>query len=167
MIKLPTAKKIAPAPKKVPAKPSLPPPSSNAVLTLQRTASAQGHTIGTLILALEGKNIFTCHTLELPWRANIFRISCIPPGVYSVRKRTSLRFGPHLALVHVPGRGGILIHAGNTVQDSKGCILVGAAWAMQKETAAPYLLQSAATLARLLALLPARCVLHVLAAPVA
>lgn len=66
-----------------------------------------------------------CHTLELPWRSNDQQISCIPEGSYTVIKATSPRFGNVFYLRDVPARSGILIHAGNSVADTRGCVLVG------------------------------------------
>lgn len=51
---------------------------------------------------------------------------CIPAGTYKILLQYSPHFGrtmPHLQ--DVPGREGILLHFGNYVSDSEGCILVG------------------------------------------
>lgn len=66
-----------------------------------------------------------CHTLELPWRSNDKNVSCIPVGTYSVIKAASPRFGECFYLRDVPARSGILIHVGNSVADTRGCLLVG------------------------------------------
>lgn len=66
-----------------------------------------------------------CFTLELPWKNNQPRISCIPAGRYVVKKRVSAKYGHHWELKDVEGRTYILIHAGNTIKDIQGCILVG------------------------------------------
>lgn len=66
-----------------------------------------------------------CHTLELPWKGNMRNVSCIPPGTYTVEKFVSSKFGRCFRLPFVPNRSGILIHAGNTRDDTQGCILVG------------------------------------------
>lgn len=66
-----------------------------------------------------------CHTLELPWLDNAQNISCIPEGVYDVVRSTSDRFGLCYRLPFVRGRSGILFHAGNSISDTRGCILVG------------------------------------------
>jgi len=76
---------------------------------------------------------FVCHTLELPWRKNERRISCIPPGRYVALLHNSPKFGKTVWLQDVPGRSEILIHAGNVAGDRNkglrsdvdGCILVG------------------------------------------
>ena len=83
----------------------------------------------------DGENvIFTCKTLELPWRDNQNRISCIPTGTYHVVDRVSPTFGRsyHVkspGLNDVVGRNWILIHPGNYHTQIKGCILVGRALA--------------------------------------
>lgn len=66
-----------------------------------------------------------CHTLELPWRSNDKNVSCIPEGTYSLLKANSPRFGNVFYFRDVPARSGILIHAGNSVADTRGCVLVG------------------------------------------
>ena len=69
--------------------------------------------------------IVLCHTLELPWRSNDKNVSCIPEGSYSAIKSLSPRFGQCIYLRDVPARSGILIHVGNSVADTRGCVLVG------------------------------------------
>ena len=64
-----------------------------------------------------------CKTIELLWRDNAPRISCIPEGTYVLRKRYSQRFHWHFELVGVPGRSAILLHPANDAdRELKGCI---------------------------------------------
>ncbi|BAW19017.1 hypothetical protein [Ralstonia phage RP12] len=99
-------------------------------LILQREESEDDGTYGTLRLP-DGT---TLNTLELPWRNNESKISCIPPGSYPCKKRPSAAFGREMYEVgQVQGRSGVLIHAGNAAgsadkgmkADSQGCILLG------------------------------------------
>ncbi len=70
-----------------------------------------------------------CDTLELPWKDNQKRISCIPEGEYKVRIRvareSASRDYVHLLVQEVPSRDYILFHRGNSAKDTRGCILVG------------------------------------------
>lgn len=64
-----------------------------------------------------------CKTIELPWKENKRRESCIPEGRYLLKKRTSEKFKQHLILMAVPGRDLILIHpANNAIKELAGCI---------------------------------------------
>ena len=64
-----------------------------------------------------------CETIELPWKDNLPRISCIPKGEYVLEKRYSPKFKWHLQVMHVPLRQLILIHpANNAMLELKGCI---------------------------------------------
>lgn len=66
---------------------------------------------------------FLCYSIELPWRDNQPRISCIQEGFYNLVKRYSVRFGWHVWLKDVPGRSLILFHPANAVlEDLEGCI---------------------------------------------
>lgn len=68
------------------------------------------------------------HMLERPWLNNQSNISCIPPGEYVAKfleRSTSGRYRNVYWLQDVPGRGGILIHAGNIIDHTKGCLLIG------------------------------------------
>lgn len=68
---------------------------------------------------------YRCFTLELPWRENQRRISCIPAGTYNVIKHKSKKFGDSFWVLNVPGRSEILWHYGNYKNDTLGCILPG------------------------------------------
>ena len=76
----------------------------------------------------DGNKIFSCLTLELPWRNNERMVSCIPLGTYDVIPRTSAKFKNHLYVTDVPNRSFILIHQGNYHSDILGCILVGSSF---------------------------------------
>lgn len=66
---------------------------------------------------------FLCHTIELPWRENRVRESCIPEGTYYLEKRYSQKFSHHIHLMHVQGRSLILIHPANDAsKELLGCI---------------------------------------------
>ncbi|MCW8313480.1 DUF5675 family protein [Sphingobacterium sp. InxBP1] len=88
------------------------------VLLLQRKYGARG-TNGSLTYL--GEHI--CHTIELPDRNNIPRISCIPTGQYKLEKRRYPRHGEQIGIPHVLGREAILIHAANdALRELQGCI---------------------------------------------
>lgn len=67
----------------------------------------------------------TLYTLEEPWRNNARGESCIPQGVYQLRPIIRPNGKMAIAVVSVPGRDNILIHVGNTTDDTEGCILPG------------------------------------------
>lgn len=73
------------------------------------------------VLQCEGKTI--CLTIELPWRNNEKRVSCIPEGNYVLKKRFSAKFKWHLEVIGVSGRSLILFHPANNAQrELHGCI---------------------------------------------
>lgn len=125
------------------------------------------HTQGTLVAIDAQRNLlFSCVTLELPWRDNAPQMSCIPEGIYPVRSRETTKFGLHYHVQDVPGRSWILFHPGNYTYQLLGCILPGAAFAMLDKDAIPDITQSTATLRKMLALLGDRFTLNILTAPV-
>ena len=97
-------------------------------LTLVRKFNRPDCTIGELFV--DGH--FECFTLEDIVRpGDIARVkvagrTAIPPGTYRIELTMSQRFKRVLPLLlKVPGFEGIRIHAGNTAEDTEGCILVG------------------------------------------
>lgn len=64
-------------------------------------------------------------TLERPALDGFGKMSSIKAGVYTCKRVKSPRFGDTYEVTGVPGRSHILFHAGNTADDSRGCILTG------------------------------------------
>ncbi|KGD66905.1 DUF5675 family protein [Flavobacterium aquatile] len=72
-------------------------------------------------LECDGKLI--CNTIELPWKINETKVSCIPEGKYFIRKRYSQKFQWHLEVLDVQNRSLILFHpANNALKELNGCI---------------------------------------------
>jgi len=72
---------------------------------------------------LSTTDLVICSCLELPWRNNLPRVSCIPEGKYLLVKRYSARHGWHILVKNVPGRSFILFHPANdALRDLKGCL---------------------------------------------
>lgn len=97
----------------------------NCILELVRYKYGHRSTMGKLYL----NGDFIGYTLELPWKENKVRVSCIPKGVYDVKRRQaneskSFKY-EHLHVQNVPGRTWILFHVGNWPKDILGCIAVG------------------------------------------
>ena len=77
------------------------------------------------LLAAGGK-IF--HIIERPWNNNRRNESCIPAGEYHTTFLPRSASGKYRQVYHlqsVPGRSGILIHNGNVVAHSRGCLIIG------------------------------------------
>ena len=88
------------------------------VISITRTYFPDG-TNG--ILECEGK--FICNTIELPWKKNETKVSCIPEGKYFIKKRYSKKFQWHLEVFDVKNRSLILFHpANNALSELNGCI---------------------------------------------
>ncbi len=92
-------------------------------LKLQRNPSTDKSTIGDL--AVDGAH--QCFTLEDPVRAvKIPGSTAIAAGRYPIELAWSSKFKCLMFhLIGVPDFNGILIHAGNTPEDTEGCLLVG------------------------------------------
>lgn len=96
-------------------------------LRVERLWKKPAYTVGRLFV--DGK--FFCNTLEdtvrdLSNEKKVYGKTAIPYGQYKVVYNWSPKFGRNLPrLLNVPAFEGILIHPGNTADDSAGCILVG------------------------------------------
>ena len=104
-------------------------------LRLLRYPSTSNYTEGKLYI----DGAYFCDTLEDQDRGlkqsmsefeiqkiKVYGQTCIPSGTYKVILNMSPRFKKILPrILDVKGFEGILMHAGNTVQDSSGCILLG------------------------------------------
>lgn len=114
-------------------------------LKVERRRLEAGYTVGRLYV--DGR--LFCDTLEdrvrdLDKEEKVPGRTAIPAGTYRVEFNRSPKFGRNLPrLLDVPRFEGILIHPGNTADDSAGCILVG------RNTAAGRLTESRDTSDRL------------------
>lgn len=90
-------------------------------LVLLRRKETKESTRGVLL----GPSGMQLHTLELPYRNNEFRVSCIPVGTYLCVWHLSPKFGWTYLLQGTEPRTHILFHAGNYAKDTWGCILLG------------------------------------------
>jgi hypothetical protein len=115
------------------------------ILELIRLEETVGGTIGVLKI---DKEVF-CMTLEPPDRLNERDRSSIPAQQYRIKKHFSSRFGNTWLVDNVPGREHVLFHAGNRVNDTAGCILLGSE--VGKLTGDQAVLNSGATFKRFLA----------------
>ncbi|MGR3221325.1 MAG: DUF5675 family protein [Candidatus Anammoxibacter sp.] len=96
-------------------------------LILYRTFQNNIQTLGEMFVVKGEKVLFKCAALELPYKHNQLRISCVLNGIYKCIKRAATKSIPyeHILLLDVDGRSGICIHIGNWFTDILGCILVG------------------------------------------
>jgi len=81
------------------------------------------HRYGTFGMLKINKELL-CVTLEPPDRLNEQDRSSIPAQQYYCYPHTSPKFGPTWRVADVPGRENILFHAGNTLHNTSGCILL-------------------------------------------
>lgn len=82
-------------------------------------------------------------TLELPWRDNQPDVSCILHGVYKIVRDTFRGKYVNYRIVDVPGRESVEIHRGNTLNDTRGCPLIGTSVMLKTSTEYAYLSESA------------------------
>lgn len=128
-------------------------------LTLKRIARREKYTIGRLYIdgkyfcdTIEDKDRGLSQALPVTVNQNLKRrgVTAIPVGRYRVTldvvspkfsKKTAYQFcgGKLPRLINVPAFDGVLIHIGNTANDTEGCILVG------KNTEVGKVLQSTVT----------------------
>tara|TARA_R110002074_G_scaffold160473_1_gene317982 strand:- start:10982 stop:11452 length:471 start_codon:yes stop_codon:yes gene_type:complete len=106
-------------------------------LEVIRFSSQESSTRGLLFDVTNGRK-FLCYTLEDEYREEkVMHKTRIPPGTYKLRLRTSGgfhgRYKDRFAAIHkgmieimdVPNFTHILVHCGNTDEDTSGCLLLG------------------------------------------
>lgn len=91
------------------------------MIKLLRVCQNAFGTFGVLIY--DGRVL--CATLERKWLDNQKSISCVPSGLYDCARYGSDKHPNVWELLNVLNREKILIHTGNTMADTEGCILVG------------------------------------------
>jgi len=144
------------------------------VLHLTRYAQTTGpdgqvaETIGHLAVLKDGEDVWSCRTIELPFRGNERWISCIPPGRYVaevVQQSPSFDY-PHV-WVHDRGsraaagtRTGIKIHIANFARQLEGCVAVGRQFRDLDGDGVVDVTDSEETLKDLLEQMPAKTELH-------
>jgi len=96
-------------------------------LKLNRIQFTEKSTIGELwVNDDEDRFCFTLEDMVRPPGVKIAGKTAIPPGQYEIIINWSQRFKrPMPLLLDVPSFEGVRIHAGNTSEDTEGCILVG------------------------------------------
>lgn len=88
-------------------------------IVIKRTYLGDNYTIGKLYV----DNKYLCDTLEPSFTAGSH--PAVAYGTYQVNLVWSPKFRRYMLRLEVPCRSGILIHAGNSAEDTHGCILLG------------------------------------------
>jgi len=125
------------------------------LVKLKRVVGDNDRTFGVLSI----KGLPLCVTIERPWLDNTVGKSCIPAGKYRVARTDSHHFGSTWQVKDVPGRSHILIHKGNTANDTEGCIIVGQRFGILNNE--PAVLASGAAYSMLESILPDEFTLEV------
>lgn len=94
--------------------------NTDKLICLKRIATSDAGTFGVLL----DDGVPFCVTCELPWEDNQANISSIPAGIYEAIRVDSPRFGKTFEVSNIKGRSHILFHKGNSIKDSRGCILL-------------------------------------------
>jgi len=95
-------------------------------IVLTRHFQTAQATYGSLIVQDGAKVLFSSVCLELPWKDNQARVSCIPEGEYDIVLEYSPAFKIDLwEIKGVPGRSECKIHTANYARQLNGCIAPG------------------------------------------
>lgn len=94
-------------------------------VVVTRLSSLDDRTLGILHVYHELQEQAKFCTLELAWKDNERRISCIPAGKYRMTPEIHAKFGRSFRIHDVAGRDGIMLHRGNYTNDTTGCIIMG------------------------------------------
>lgn len=97
------------------------------IVEIKRNPDEYRATVGSMFI----NGVELCATLELPWvdengdKISDKEKSCINSGVYTCKRINSPHFGEVFEIIDVPNRTHVLIHKGNFLKNTKGCILLG------------------------------------------
>ncbi|KKN08348.1 hypothetical protein LCGC14_1057540 [marine sediment metagenome] len=83
----------------------------------------ENYQYGTFGILRIDKQVF-CVTLEPKDEENATDISSIPAQQYVCKRTISPRFGETFEITGVPDRFNVLFHAGNTDEDTEGCVIL-------------------------------------------
>lgn len=119
-------------------------------LYLQRCIRTKTQTLGRYIY--NGQQIAV--VLELPWKDNQRKVSCIPVGTYRVIRRWSARHKTHFHITGVPNRDMVLIHVANHTEQLEGCQAPGQYFTFLDKNATIDVTSSGDTLKNMLLILP-------------
>lgn len=126
------------------------------IIRLVRTVTGKEGTFGVL----HDGAYPLCVTCEDPWNDNKEGESCIPAGTYNVTPHNGTKYKGVWILNDVPGRSAILIHHGNTIRDTRGCILTGQRFGVWRSL--PAVMNSIDTIAYLRKRLPPKFTLEII-----
>lgn len=117
----------------------------------------------SVFTALDQQNniLLQCSILELPWRDNERKVSCFPEGIYRVVERRTDKFKRHYHILDVPERSFILQHPGNFTHQIEGCQLPGERFQHLNRDAVPDIINTRATLDKMLRLLGKEYTLYI------
>lgn len=102
-------------------------------LILRRTKYSSTATLGRLYIVGMVPHWYTLEDTNRDWdkdgvldEKKVYGQTCIPFGQYIIKMQQSPHFNKLMPyLQDVPGFTSVMIHPGNTVEDTKGCILLG------------------------------------------
>ena len=95
------------------------------LVTIDRILYSVYGTFGHIKVREGALLLFHARTLEDAWQRNLPNISCIPAGVYVLKRGNFKGQYDNYELQDVPNRTAIEMHVGNTTKDTQGCILIG------------------------------------------
>jgi len=90
---------------------------------------------GTFGVLKIDKKVF-CVTLEPPDKLNVQNVSSIPAQQYVCVSIVSPKYKETFEVTNITGRSNVLFHAGNIVEHTKGCIILGQYWGKLKDSRA-------------------------------
>lgn len=119
-------------------------------LILRTVQQSDTGTFGVIIL----DDHTLCWTCEDPWNDNHIGDSCIPAGAYNCIPHNGAKYKGVWEVTGVSGRTAILMHNGNYITDTRGCILVGDGFLRDEKMQIIGVSNSKATLDKLRGVLP-------------